>query len=118
MVNHARLRMGLSGLNAHRKKYNFIPNNVCPHCGQRPEDEVHYFLKCPYFADPRTGLVGTIAGITQRTDMFTAKCPPVTKADYVGLISLILHGDTALSYDENILIFDAVQLYITQTKRF
>ena len=37
-VNHARLRMGLSGLNAHRKKYNFIHNNDCPYCGQKPEN--------------------------------------------------------------------------------
>jgi hypothetical protein len=117
-VNHARLRMGLSGLNAHRKKYNFIPSNECPYCGKNPENESHYLWKCPNFANHRTGLVGTISQNIHRVGRFAFKCPPANKADYDGLTALAFFGSSEINYDENILIFKTVQEYITQTRRF
>ena len=68
-INIARLRMGLSGLTAHRKKYNFVPSNVCPYCGAKPEDVAHYLLSCPRFAIPRAALVGTIDVIVRKIAM-------------------------------------------------
>jgi ribonuclease P/MRP protein subunit RPP40 len=43
-VHHARMRMGLSALNAHRRKYNFITYNNCPLCGEKPDDVTHTTL--------------------------------------------------------------------------
>ena len=117
-INHSRLRMGLSALNAHRKRYNFIHNNDCPQCGQKPEDELHYFFKCPNYANPRLELMGTITAISHRVNVFAFNLPPVTRADYNGLTSLVLFGDSRLNLKDNLLIFDTAQRYIVQTKRF
>ncbi len=41
-VHHARMRMGLSGLNAHRRKYNFINDNTCPLCNTKAENIITF----------------------------------------------------------------------------
>ena len=117
-TNHARLRMGLSALNAHRKRYNFIQNNKCQHCGQKPEDEVHFLWKCPLFANQRIGLVGNIARITQSANLTHFILPPVTKIDFKDLTDLLLYRSYDLSDDLNIYVFTAVHEYIVSTKRF
>ena len=53
-IHHARMRMGPSDLNAQRKKYPFIMFNNCVLCGSRPKHIIHYYLKCPKCAKPRT----------------------------------------------------------------
>ena len=85
-ICHARLRMGLSGLNAHRRKYNFITHNECPKCGGKPEDEVHFFTKCPNYAIQRAVLVGTI------TPLITISATPLSRAESVILTSILLNG--------------------------
>ena len=62
-INHSRIRMGLSGLNAQRKKVNFIPNGNCHYCGSRSETPVHYFMECPAFAAQRIGLLHNLRSI-------------------------------------------------------
>ena len=42
-----RLRLGLSGLNAHRFKYNLCNTPICPLCNLSPENNMHYFFNCP-----------------------------------------------------------------------
>ena len=42
-----RLRLGLSGLNAHRFKYNLHNTPICPSCLLAPEDNFHFFFLCP-----------------------------------------------------------------------
>ena len=42
-----RLRLGLSGLNAHRFKYNLHTTPICPLCHLVPEDNYHFFINCP-----------------------------------------------------------------------
>lgn len=84
----------------------------------KPEDECHYLFECPNFATHRTGLVGTIAGIVRNVDDFAFNICPVTKLDYDGLTSLALFGNSHPNDDNNNVIFDAVQQYIIQTKRF
>ncbi len=49
-VHHARMRMGFSGLNVHRRKYNFINDNTCPLCNMKAENTYHYFLVDPVLA--------------------------------------------------------------------
>lgn len=116
-VHHSRLRMGLSGLNAHRKKYNFITFNNCPLCGQKPEDTVHFLLVCPYLAMHRNALMGAI------TNLFITRIPtlnltPNNKRGLKDLSHVLLYGSDALSYDENAFLFRAVHAYICDTKRF
>ncbi len=36
------MRMGLSGLNTHRRKYNFINDNTCALCNTKAENTYHY----------------------------------------------------------------------------
>ena len=42
-----RLRLRLSGLNAHRFKYNLCNTPICSLCNLSPEDNIHYFFYCP-----------------------------------------------------------------------
>ena len=58
----SRLRMGLSGLNAHRKHYHFIDHSSCPNCHYKIEDTVHYLLRCPSYAAQRAEM---LADLTQ-----------------------------------------------------
>ena len=42
-VHLGRIRMGLSSLNAHRKKYKFITNSACLLCNAKSESATHFF---------------------------------------------------------------------------
>ena len=116
-VHHARMRMGLSGLNAHRKKYNFINFANCPLCGRRPENTEHFFFSCPYLAAPRTVLLGDIRQIFT-TRLPAIKLNPTTRNDFHELNSIFLCGSNALSFDENVLLFKAIHMFICTSKRF
>jgi hypothetical protein len=56
----ARLRMGLSALNAHRFKYNFIDNPTCSHYHSGNETTKHYFFQCPAYAAQRLELLNSL----------------------------------------------------------
>ena len=43
----SRLRMGLSALNSHRYKYNFINSPTCTLCNEESETVFHFFINCP-----------------------------------------------------------------------
>ena len=53
----SRIKLGLSGLNSHRHKFRFIPNNLCPTCGMRNENPVHYFFDCPTYTAQRVQML-------------------------------------------------------------
>ena len=110
--------MGLSGLNAHSKKYNFILYNECPKCGGRPEDEAHFLIKCPNYATQRAVLVGTITPLINKLNIPNLSHSPRVKADYAALSSLLLFRNTNLSLEDNVTLFNAVQSYISGTIRF
>ena len=116
-INHARIRMGLSGLNAHRKKYNFIPNSACPMCGIKPENEVHYFIKCPHYAIQRAAIMGTISTLIDENQILNINILPRNKPETDALISLLLRGSPHLSFEANIGLARAVQIFIKETKR-
>ena len=117
-ICHARLRMGLSGLNAHRKKYNFILHNECPNCGGRPEDEVHFLTKCPKYAIQRAVLVRTITPLLNNVQIPNLSPSPRVNAGFVALTHLLLSGNPALSPEDTITLFTAVQIFISDTLRF
>ena len=67
-VNHSRIRMGLSGLNGQRKKYNFIKEGNCSSCNYKHEDPSHYFISCPTYAAHRRQLMHDL--VQDLPDMF------------------------------------------------
>ena len=62
-VNHTRMRLGLSGLNGHRREYNFIDNADCPKCSHQFEDCFHYFFHCTAYNDAREILLNKLCQI-------------------------------------------------------
>ena len=116
-IHHARIRMGLSGLNAQRKKYHFVTYNHCPLCGTRPEDSIHFLLRCPNLAIARNVLIGAISPIVV-SKLPSLDLNPTSKSSYQKLNDLLLHGSDLLNRNENITIFNLVQQFITETKRF
>ena len=57
-IHLSRIRMNLSGLNAHRRKHHFIDHSTCPNCNHPLEDATHFFLECPAYAAHRQVLMG------------------------------------------------------------
>ena len=51
-----RLRLGLSALNQHRFKYNFIDSPDCPNCPGQEESTQHYLFKCQSYILARNQL--------------------------------------------------------------
>ena len=99
-VHHARIRMGCSKLKYHLC-YNLhvIDDASCP-CGAVYETPYHFFFECSNYNDLRIELRRKIEEHTDYT------------------LSIILHGDKQLSAEINMMIFDAVHNYITDSKRF
>ena len=55
-----RLRLGLSGLNAHRFKYNLHTTPICQLCYLAPEDNKHFFFSCPAHRLPRQHFINLL----------------------------------------------------------
>ncbi len=108
-VNHSRIRMGLSGLNAQRRKYKFIQNSTCSFCNHKREDPKHFFLICPAFAAHRQqmldDLVRDVPGTVQ----------PLLNAP-VRLTRILIVGTGRVDVDK--ILFTHVQKYISATNRF
>ena len=107
--------MGLSGLNADRKKFNFIKFD--PLCGSKPEDAIHFFILCPYFAIQRIQMIETIKS-TVLDKIPDFNFDPKHKAARQTLLNLLLHGSVSFSFYENSFIFRNVHKFIYETKRF
>ena len=116
-VHHARMRMGLSALNSHRKAYHFIDHDSCPLCGMSPENTLHFFLLCPHLATYRNVLMRDIAVIftSYLTDIDLHTNTLRTRNE---VVSILLYGSNLLSLDNNVLIFQAVNQFILNSKRF
>jgi hypothetical protein len=114
-VNHSRIRMGLSGLNAHRKKYNFIPQGACSYCNHKTEDPKHYLLKCPAFAVHRQrmldDLVRDVPDTVQSFVNYTIHNNLVR-----GFADMLIRGTGTVEIDK--IIFKHVQNYISESNRF
>ena len=116
-INHARIRMGLSGLNQHRKKYHFITQSNCPLCGHRSEDAIHYFFNCPNYDALRKELCKGITSVLApnvNPDLLT----PNSAQDFKEYLQVILYGSEQACYNDNCKIFDYVHQFITESHRF
>jgi len=114
-VNHSRIRMGLSGLNAHRKKYNFILNSVCPFCNYRREDAKHFLLICPTFAAPRQQMLDDLARDIPDTVHIYINYPNQNNLAQ-GFQKLLISGTKNINIDK--MLFKHVQKFISATNRF
>ena len=116
-INHSRIRMGLSGLNKQRRKYNFIDNGRCATCNFIRKDAPHFFLKCPTYATQRNVLYREICHVLAFNIDYNLLKPPTTDG-MKEFIQLKLYGSKESDRDTNRLIFDSIHRYIFNTKRF
>ena len=114
-VNHSRMRMGLSALNAHRRKYNFIERGNCEMCNHCSETTDHFFLTCPAYAAQRQQMFGGLGRDTPQAAQEYLDFQQ-NKKHAKPLVHLLLHGTGSTGTDAN--IFKHVQQYIADTKRF
>jgi hypothetical protein len=101
----ARLRMGLSALNAHRFKYNFIDDPTCQQCHSGVENTKHYFFHCQAYTVARQILLNRLRlelglNITNKTT----------------LLHTILEGDIRLVHLKT--LYKIITEYFTNTERF
>ncbi len=73
-VHQARMRIGLSSLNFHRRKYNFINEGPCPFCSYRQEHPVHFVTHCPNGPS---------------SDLLWWQTPQLSKITYVDVIEFV-----------------------------
>ena len=97
-VIHCRLRMEMSNLKHDLYNRHLTDNPIC-NCGNSDETAEHYFLSCPLYANIRA------------TTIFLL--PP-----HLIDIDTLLKGHPALSFEENVAIFEIVHNYIEETSRF
>ena len=76
-------------------------------CGEIENSE-HFLLECG------SNLVSKVKMLDTITNILTAKGMNDNDID----ITLLLRGSKALSYEENVAIFNAVHLFIIESKRF
>ena len=95
---HTRLRTNCSGLNNDLFLKNIVESPLCQ-CG-RIENEYHYIFECPLYTQQRLSLFNSLS------------------LHHNLSINLVLFGETSLSDESNALLFEKVQKYIIDTKRF
>ena len=97
-IYHSRLRTNCSSLNSHLFSKNIIDSPLCI-CGAI-EDTSHYLFVCTRYLDLRQDLINAVPAV----------CEPT--------LSVLLYGNTELSYEQNKEVFLSVQNYIVKSKRF
>ena len=95
---HVRLRTNCSALNSDLHLKNIVDSGVCS-CGAI-ENAHHYFFQCDKYRHQRDELYTELAFL-----------PSVT-------LKILLYGDESRGMNDNIHIFDSVQKFIANSKRF
>ena len=103
-IQLTRLRLGLSALNAHRFRYNFIESPNCNHCNQS-ETTHHYFFVCPSYPDARLTLLNRLS-----TEL------DLNLNDKNILLQIMLHGIMETRHYP--LLLEIIYEYIAATDRF
>ena len=99
-VMHSRLRNNCSNLNNDLFLNRLSPNSTCQKCGHEKEDAEHYFMQCPFYTNERLRLFRA-----------THHLHPLS-------VNTLLQGKNSRTNEENIFIFNQVQMFIKDTKRF
>lgn len=95
---HCRLRLGMSDLKNDMFNRHLVDDPFCA-CGNGTETAKHYLLHCILFNGARAQTISTL---------------PI---EYC-IVETLLKGNPALHININILIFETVQQYISETNRF
>ena len=96
-ILHTRLRTNCSSLNNDLFLKNITDSPLC-RCGSI-ENTQHFFLQCPFYLEQRAELLDSLSRFETS-------------------LNLLLYGNASLSFNTNFMIFDRVQKYIRDTKRF
>ncbi|MCG7869675.1 MAG: endonuclease/exonuclease/phosphatase family protein [Candidatus Thiodiazotropha taylori] len=97
-IHHTRIRTNCSSLNQHLFSKHIILDPHCA-CGE-VEDSRHFLLECNLYQNIRNDMLTAVSRI----------CLPT--------LNSLLYGSTAVSVNDNIMIFKAVQTFILKSKRF
>jgi hypothetical protein len=100
-----RLRLGLSALNSHRFKYNFIDSPYCNHCHIYMETTYHYFFICPAYAIPRATFMDDLGGELG-----------LDTSDKQKLLNIIIFGK--IPPDNYTKLIEITSNYLEDSKRF
>ena len=114
-IHHSRIRMGLSALKSHRKKYHFIADATCDLCNAKTEDPRHFLLFCPAYAAQRNLMLQELThGVPNAMQPFLnyAQNSRVSK----DLVHIMITGTGNISDDSK--IFPIVQSCIENSTRF
>ena len=106
--------MNLSGLNAHRKRCNFINFATCPNCGNNKEDEEHFLFLCTAYAAQRLELM---AGVGRLLPHHTNSLNHLEKRKNRKQMSKLIISGTGKA-DVDVILFKIVADFIEKTKRF
>ena len=98
-IIHCKLRLGISDLKSDMFDRHISDNKNCE-CGYDEETVKHFLLDCPMYNDIRANTINTISNIDS-LDVYT-----------------LTHGSRNITYLENKQMFQKVDDYILQTKRF
>ena len=109
----ARLRMGLSGLNAHRKQYHFIDNSSCPKYNFKIENTPHYLLLCTSYAAHRAEM---FQSLSQLLPNFQQEAHSQSRNIQKSLTEKLVFGTLKPNVDKK--VFEAVANFIKNTDRF
>ena len=113
-IHLARIRMKLSGLNAHRKRHHFINFSTCPKCGAHKEDDIHFLLLCPAYAAHRLNLLAHLRRILPDHGGDLANLE--TRKTQKKITKILVNGTSNEIRDLE--IFELVAKFIENTKRF
>ena len=103
------LRTGLSPLNHHKKRHNFVdtPSDICM-CNISTEDVSHYLFTCPLYAHFRASLAESVIQILVKYNLNNLGNRP----------ELYLYGHNSISTNDNKNILLATIKYVKDSKRF
>ena len=112
-INLGRIRMGLSGLNAHRKRYHFINFSTCMKCQAKKEDQLHFLIQCPAYAAPRTEMINDLSLLVPNIPvLFQGR----SRRALDELLNIMIKGTGNEQTD--MVIFTVVSKFIKQSERF
>jgi len=114
-VYHARIRMGLSALNQHRRKYNCITDASCNACNDSHEGPVHFFLDCPAYQAALNNMLRSVAPLI--VDMLPNIDHFVNRRATESFKQILINGDPRLDFERNCSLFQHVHIYVITTGR-
>ena len=99
-IHHTRLRLGCSKLRSDLCFKLHVADDPACACGAPIEDAYHFFFVCPLYDDIRVDLINSVSSVT------------------ICNLTKLLFGDDLLDLNDNMVIFDAVHLFLNQSMRF